>query len=1334
MSRPLRIGLWIGGGVLGLVLLLAVAAVLILPSKWFQDKVRDRIVYELERSSGGRAEIGSFTFDWRNLRARIAPVVLRGTEPATEAPLFRAEYIEVGLKIISIMKRDIDIASLVVEKPAVNLIVDEKGITNFPTPKVERPKSDKDPIQTVLDLAVGQFRLSGGSIHYSDRKIPMNVRGENLDVNLKYDFTGPRYAGTLNFERLRLDSGEIRPVTVSFESQIKLEPNTLVVDSARLGMARSNISIRGGISNFKDPEAKFDVRAVGDLSELGPPLQLPPPHMGVVRFTGTATYRSGEQYQLAGRVSGRELAVAQGGFRLNNVSLDSHLQLNKDQLLLKGIILKALDGSVTGDASLTNEFKSLKLIGRINGVSLASVARAQGVRTLPWNGTVDGPLELTGSLGKGAKDMRAAGTINIAPARGETPIEGKIQFAYDQASQSLQLGNSYLNTPESRMQFTGTLGKKLDVRLETRDLNDLLPVIAMASPKNVPKELPVKLNEGGSVVFEGTVLGPTAKAQISGTLNATNFKVQNQQVDTLVAQVNADPSGVHLRSVAAAQGSTKLEGSFDVALANWKPTDTGSLTGKVRLQGVRLKDVLTQAGQNLPIDGLLSVDVDASGTSKDPQAVMRVLIDKPTVYGERFDRIRAEIRYTGTGVEVINGQVEVGSARILLAGAYTHPLNDLKNGNLRFEVTSSGFTLAQFEAVRKQRPGTDGEVDIKAVGQANVRNGEFLLTTLNGQAALRQLVVDKKPIGNFIVDANTAGNNLTVAANGNFRGSQIKGNAAFQLTGDYVGSGQLDFSPLTFSTVQDLIMASRPGQPMPFDGTIAGRLTFSGPARKPDLMRARLELPTLEMVPTRVPARQPKLDLALRNQGPVVVELDPNGVHVRSAKFVGPETNLEVAGTLNYKAKRPWDLRVNGTLNLEVLENFNQDWVTSGTSVITASVRGSLEDPQVAGRMELKNASFYIVDLPNGVDQANGVILFDRNRATIENLTATTGGGKLSLSGFVGFAGEVSYRLQARADGVRVRYPEGVSLGVNANINAAGNTSRGIVSGTITVLRAAFNPQTDVGGLLQASAKPIQTPATPNEFLRNTALDLRIETVPNLTFQTALTSDLQAEADLRVRGTAAKPAVLGRVTVNQGEIQFFGNKYTINRGEIGFYNPVRIEPVLDMDLETRVRGIQVNITFSGPITKLNFSYRSDPPMQTNEVISLLAMGRAPDQTAGIASSQVVSNTNYVATGTNALLGQAIAAPVSGRLQRFFGVSRLKIDPNLQNLDATPQARLTLEQNISKNVTLTYITNLANANQQIVRLEVDLNRNWSVVAVREENGLFGVDFLYKKRFR
>jgi translocation and assembly module TamB len=34
----------------------------------------------------------------------------------------------------------------------------------------------------------------------------------------------------------------------------------------------------------------------------------------------------------------------------------------------------------------------------------------------------------------------------------------------------------------------------------------------------------------------------------------------------------------------------------------------------------------------------------------------------------------------------------------------------------------------------------------------------------------------------------------------------------------------------------------------------------------------------------------------------------------------------------------------------------------------------------------------------------------------------------------------------------------------------------------------------------------------------------------------------------------------------------------------------------------------------------------------------------------------------------------------------------------------------------------------------VRVEWALNPQWSLIATREENGLFGVDFFYKRRFR
>jgi translocation and assembly module TamB len=58
----------------------------------------------------------------------------------------------------------------------------------------------------------------------------------------------------------------------------------------------------------------------------------------------------------------------------------------------------------------------------------------------------------------------------------------------------------------------------------------------------------------------------------------------------------------------------------------------------------------------------------------------------------------------------------------------------------------------------------------------------------------------------------------------------------------------------------------------------------------------------------------------------------------------------------------------------------------------------------------------------------------------------------------------------------------------------------------------------------------------------------------------------------------------------------------------------------------------------------------------------------------------------------------------------------------------------VEQSISRDVTLTSVTNLRQAQQQVVQLEWNLSREWSLIAIRDENGVFGVDFLFKKRFK
>jgi translocation and assembly module TamB len=517
-------------------------------------------------------------------------------------------------------------------------------------------------------------------------------------------------------------------------------------------------------------------------------------------------------------------------------------------------------------------------------------------------------------------------------------------------------------------------------------------------------------------------------------------------------------------------------------------------------------------------------------------------------------------------------------------------------------------------------------------------------------------------------------------------------------------------------------------------GFTEGSLHIDGPMLDWHSLRAELRIPQLQLAPS------PEINvgagaLTIRNAAPVVVRFANSTVTVDNAHFVGRATDLTVTGRVLVGQRSPLDLRVDGNLDLGLLEDFSRDFVSSGTVVTNASIRGTFADPQIVGRLEFKNANFSIVDVPNGLSKATGVVLFNRDRATIQSLTGETGGGRIDLSGFVSYgSGGTLFRIHARATEVRVRYPEGVSTVANASLNFTGSPSSSMLSGTVTILRTGINLQSDFSSILARSAEPVRTPSARPGLLGGLAFDVQIQTAPDLQLESTLTENLQAEANLRLRGTASNPAVLGRINLTQGKLTFFGTQYTLNQGSISFYNPVKVEPILNIDLETKARGIDITLTISGPINKLTLTPRSDPPLQFSEIVALLATGRAPTSDPTLLRQQSSDPQSWQQMGASALLGSAIASPVAGRLQRFFGVSKLRIDPTISGVENNAQARLTLEQQITPSVTFTYITNVTSSNPQIIRVEWAISRQFSVVALREENGLLGIDFFYKVRFK
>jgi len=396
-------------------------------------------------------------------------------------------------------------------------------------------------------------------------------------------------------------------------------------------------------------------------------------------------------------------------------------------------------------------------------------------------------------------------------------------------------------------------------------------------------------------------------------------------------------------------------------------------------------------------------------------------------------------------------------------------------------------------------------------------------------------------------------------------------------------------------------------------------------------------------------------------------------------------------------------------------------------------LRGTFNDPLVNGQAELHNGTLNYAGLPNGLANANGVVQLNGNAVAFRDLSAESGGGNLSLGGFLGLTNGVRFALRVNGSRVRVR-TQGVSIVTNSVLNMTGTPENSTISGTVTIERVNYASQADLGSILASAAPPLQSSA-PSPFLDNMKLDIRVQTTGATAVQSSLAENLQADADLRIRGTVTRPGMLGRITFNEGQLVFFGSTYTVNSGTIGFFNPVRIEPVLELSLETKAKGVDVTLRVNGPIDNLTLSYTSDPPLQFQEIVSLLAAGTTPTSDPTLLASQPSPPPqSFQQMGESAILSKALADPVAGRLQRVFGVSQLKIDPTFTSGSELPQAQLTLQQRVASNIMFTYVTALNNANAQTIRIEMSLNPQWSAMATRDQNGILSINLLYKRQLR
>ncbi len=1299
MTRRAR---WLAGT--GIVLLaIAAAGSLVLQSRWLKEQIRQRVIAEAEKSSGGRLELGPLEIDWLTLRATVAPVIFRGTEPQTTAPLFRADRLELDVDWRILQPRRWSLEALLVDRPAVNILVYPDGSTNIPSTK----RQGRPLPETLLDLAIGRLELRNGEVRIDQRQLPLDIRASGVEATATMDRLSRRYTGSVRAARI-----DAWKSPASVRADLALTPASLELSNIEAKLGSSRLSGVGWLRDWSALSIGFDLAAEANAAELAQMFSRPEVTAG--RLAGPVRIRnSAEGWRVEAEPQLSQLGLRIGQRAVSGVSGTGKVAWAKSQIAITDAVLQALGGRLTGGATILRD-----------GAFSASGELSRVVWPGPLATAASGPFRITGSRQRlDSAELRAT----LAAVSGAVPASGQIDLRYDARTNSLLFRPSTLRAASTDVHLEGSLERGLLFDLETRNLEELLAAVQTLTGREVKS--PVTLS--GPARARGEARGSTANLTVTATASASGVRFRQYELTDVALAGSVNAARLQVDRASARWAGASLDGAASLPLQNWEVADHAPLQGRISVRSLSLPELARRKVLPQDVGGTGSGEFVLSGNLAQPNVSGSVRIDSPAWRQTKADRLSARLSFDGDSIALSDAVLEQGPNQVKAAARYRRSLEDWSAGDLFVDVLPVTWTSAQW--LGSARPVT---LRGQGILEGRLTQSGFAPVRIDGQAS-----ATVNGSGQAILKATTSGGALALNMNVTSGSATLSGDGRWQLSGRMPGSGTLRMRGVTPEILRNLAELRADAPELPFQGLIEGTAQVEGYLTEPQSFAARALLTTVRFAPRRenvVPGLT-AADLTVRNDGDIIVALARSGAVIERARFVAKDTELEGRGTLLFRPANSWNAILRGRVNLAVFSTFNPNLLSTGVSTVSARFRGAWNNPLVDGRMQFANAAFSLRDVPNGLENVNGAILFDRTRATIESLTAQTGGGQINLRGFVGFGGpEVSYQLQAQAERVRIRYPEGFSTQANAQLSLTGSSRRGLLSGWVTVLRAGLVPTPEGAAALPRPAAPVSV-GQPNSFLENLHFDVRVETAQSAELATSLTRGVQADIDLRLRGTAERPTVLGRISVTQGTVDFFGTRYTINRGEINFVNPVQIEPRVDLDLETRIRGIVVSINLTGPLRKLNLTYRSDPPLQSRDILALIAVGRTPvtsNQSSSLSADRSLDLLG--GGGGTAVLNSAIGAGPGGgansRLQRFFGISRVKIDPQLIGLNNTPQARLSVEQQISRDVTVTYVTSLNSAQSQFVQVQWDFSRSFSALATREENGVISVDFLYRRNFR
>lgn len=1294
---------WTFAIILSVAVVVVIGGYFFLKSSSFQDLAIRKIVETANQSTGGHTEIGRLDFNLSTLTAHLYNITVRGTETPDQPPLLHVDKLTVGLKIQSALRRKVNLSELLIEHPVVHMQVDRRGKNNLP----QAPPSQSSSNTNVFDLAIGHAQLSNGEVNYNDRKTPMEADLYDLGTDIHFNPLTKQYSGSISYDKGHLRYAQYAALPHSFAANFSASPSTFSLESAGMTVGSSKVSLRANVTNYNNPTVagEYKVRIhTQDFADMSPAVR----PAGDVSLSGQIHYQNQNNLPLlrcvaiTGQIVSDGLSAASADGRLDVRRLDGHYQLANGSFQTKDLEVETLGGRIKTEVEMQHLDTTpvSRVQAALRSISLKAVQRTihqPAAKQVAVSGTLDGTVQAswTGS----ASNLRAHSDLSLHaaagnPSRGtatDIPVDGAIHVAYDGPHDVIRLRETRLHLPSTNVTAVGEVSNRSSLQVQVK-ADDLHELVALASSFQTSPSTPPEVS--GAATLNVTMQGSMHKPRIVGQLSANNLRLQGSEWRTMDAAFDANPAQFTISRaslVNAQRGQASLSAS--VGLRDWGYLPSNSIKANLSVQQMSVADLQRLANQHYPVSGDLSANIALSGTQLNPTGSGSAQLVHAEAYDEPIQNFALKFHAeNGSVTSSLNFAVAAGSAKADLT--YTP-----RSKAYKVSLDAPSIVLQKLHAVQAKNLALTGQLTASARGEGTLDNPQLTATV-----ALPKLEIQQKSISDLRAEVQVANQRADLSLNSKVAESSVKARAQVNLTGDYYTDAAIDTTVVPL----DVLLATFSGRaPEGFQGQSEFHATLKGPLKDKSQVEAHLNIPTLS-------ASYQSLQIGAAS--PIRADYSHSVVTLQPAEIRGTGTSLRLQGSIPLAGPTAPSLTAQGSLDVQILRIVAPDVKSSGTVALDIRASGSAAQPDVHGKVQLRDIAASTIEAPLGVEKLNGTLDIGNDRVQVSALTAQVGGGKVSLGGSVSYRPSLQFNLALNGKSIRLRYPDGLRTVLDSNLAFSGNAQSSTLNGRVLIDTLAFTQDFDLATFGDQFSANTATPAEPG-FADNVKLDIGVQSKEDLSATSSQVS-IEGRVDLHVIGTAANPVITGRTDLTAGELFYRNVRYQLERGIITFDNPDQTSPVLNVSVSTTIKQYNLTMQLRGPFDKLTTSYTSDPPLATADVINLISFGKT---------------TQEPSQSTDSMIASGAVSQVAGGVQKLAGISSLEIDPLLGGNGSNPSARVALQQRVTKNFLFTFSTDVSQPGTEMVQGDYQLTKRWSVSVARDQLGGVSVDGRLHTRF-